>query len=314
MDKNINRDNCLIKLLLETKIKPNLSKYALEELTQMYLEFIENINNLNNKLFLEKKYSKKTIDIINLICYNIDSVENEKIQNLVFSNEPEYVKKKILINYLLELWKKIPIIDGCGEIIDCMICLNYITNYDHIYFQCEHIIHSTCFFNYLFTNLKNNNNNAINKNLIKLFRCPNCRNSLTDTINEYTKEYENLNENQINNENQNDNENQIDNENENDEYYSSIEHQYGDEFNNFIIHEYNLFANNIGNQIMNNFFRISDNLNNYHPNIYDDQINLMTIPNTIIDELDDYSTSSNSSIENISDIDTNTNTDIYDNN
>lgn len=291
---NINQDNCLLKLLLETKTKPNLSKHALEELIQMYLEFSENKNNLNNKLFLEKEYSKKTIDIINSICYNIDSVESEKIQNLVFSNQLDDVKKKILINYIFELWKKLPIIDGYGEIIDCMICLNYITNNDHIYFQCEHIIHSTCFFNYLFTNLKNNSNNSY-KNLIKLFRCPNCRNSLTETINEYAKEYEY--------ENQNENENV----NENDDYYSNIENQYVDEFNNFILQEYNLFADNIDDQIIDNFFRISNNSNNYHPylinnsNIFD---NLTTIPNIIIDNQDYESISSNSNIESISDTDT----------
>lgn len=260
---DINKDNCLIKLLLETKTKPNFSKYTLEKLTHMYLEFIENKNNFSNKLFLEKEYSEKTIDILNSICYDFESVENQKIQNLILTNELayEYEKKKILIDYLCGLWKKIPIIDGYGEITDCMICLNHITNHDNICFQCEHKTHSTCFFNYLFTNLKNNSDNYTIHNLIKLFKCPNCRNGLTDTINEYINEYTNENVNINMNENLN----------------LNIEEQYGDEFNNFILQEYNLFADNIGEQMLNGFFRTSNN------------------SNIIIDNQDDYNSSTSSS-------------------
>lgn len=274
-----NKDNCLIKLLLENKTKPNLLKYTLEQLTQIYLEFIE--NNIGNKLFLEKEYSSKTIDIINSISYDIGQVENDKIKNFVFSDELENVKKKFLINYIYELWKKIPIIDGCGEVIDCTICLNHITNQDHIYFQCEHITHSTCFFNYLFTNINNNSSNDsnIHKNLIKLFRCPNCRNCLTDTINEYTKEYDNG----------------YDNENDNRNYYLNIEQQYDDESNNFILQEYNLFSNNIGDQMLNGFLRISNN-----SNMFNNYMNFMTNPYVIIDNQDNIS----SDIESTTDTDT----------
>jgi len=293
---DLNKNNYLIKLLLETKTKPNFSKYTLEQLTQMYLEFIKNKNNISNNLFLEKEYSKKTINIINSICFDIESVENQKIQNLILENEVEYLKKKILINYLNGLWKKIPIIDEFGEITECVICLNHITNCDNICFQCEHKTHSTCFFNYLFTNLKNiynNSNNSnnydnsndstIHHNLIKLFRCPNCRNYLTDTICEYINEYTNENTNENLNMNLNVN----------------IEQQYGDEFNNFILQEYNLSANN-NDHMLNGFFRLSNN-----SNIFSNYIDFMTFPNIMIDnqDYDNYISSSGSINSSINDFD-----------
>ena len=266
-----NKDNCLIKLLLETKTKPNFTKYTLEKLIQMYLEFIENKNNICDKLFLEKEYSKKTIDILNSICYDVESVENLKIYNLIFSNEHEFVKKKILINCLNDLWKKIPIIDECGEKIDCVICLNYITNCDNISFLCEHRTHSTCFFNYLFTNLKNNSDDcddSTNDDLIKLFRCPNCRNGLTDTIIEHINEYTN--------------------ENMNDNLNLNFEQQYEDELNNFILQEYDLFSDNIGDQVSNVFLGISNN-----SNLFSNYINFMTNPNIIMDNKDKYNYNDN---------------------
>lgn len=303
INQNITQSNCLIKLLLDTKTKPNLSKYTLEQLTQMYLEFIEieNKNNIN-KLYLEKEYSQKTIDLLNSIWNDTEILENKKNkknQNLMFLNESDDVKKKFLINYIYDVWKKIPIIDGSGDVVDCMICLTHATNNDHICFQCEHITHSTCFFNYLFTNLKNNTNHSYNnyKNLLKLFRCPNCRNCLTSTIgDEYMKEFENGGDdnNDDDNDDQNwdeeveneEDENEDENEDEDlddwDDNYSNIEQQYGDEFNNFIFHEYDLFTNNIENQILNDFFRTTND-----SNILNNRINFIINSNMSKDDTSD---------------------------
>ena len=100
MDKN----NYLIKLLLDNKTKPNLLKYTLEELVNMYLEFIETCSDNNiYKILLEKEYTQKTIDILNSIFYNKLFVNNKNmILGVLISNQldDDNEKKKILIIYM----------------------------------------------------------------------------------------------------------------------------------------------------------------------------------------------------------------------
>jgi hypothetical protein len=263
---NIYKKN-LIKLLLKNKIKPDLSNYTYNELYDMYIKFNEDKNNYLSIL----KYPENTINIINDICNNSKFIEN----NLMDFN------KKIIIDKIDNLWKKLPLLNSNRELINCAICLEIITNSNYIYFVCEHITHSSCFLNYLFYNLKNNNND-----FIKLFRCPNCRNYLTDNILKYSNK-----DNSVNNSTNN----YIEILGEN---YSDIVQEYGDESNNFILQEFNLIENCINNNSVNNLFRTFNTNNRITSNI---DINL--IPNiVVINNYDnDHDSLESSDIESIDD-------------
>lgn len=240
LENNLEHD-ILIKLLIDKKIKPDLSKYNELQLENIYSDFTENKNN----------YLKK-------INISIDA-------QIVIQNICNEIKIMVDIQQTVnELWKKFPLLNNEGEIVECMICLNYITNSDNIIFECEHITHSSCFLNYLFSNLKNMESN--DANLLKLFRCPKCRSCVTEKIKKTLNSADVERQNIVNDNNNNQDED------ENEQYM--INQGYGDEYNNFIFQEYNLIENSIDNLMLNNIFRASNNItinniitNNNDPNI-----------------------------------------------
>lgn len=232
--------NQLVKMLLDKNTKPNLSKCQLSQLLLMYVDFIDNNYNWTETEIL-KMYSAKTFDIINSICNDVKTYysKNNEFMDQIYNVDEETEKKKIIINFIMDLWKKLPLIDESGDVIECGICLNYITNIDNMTLKCGHKIHSSCFINYLFTNLKNTYNS--NYDLTKLLKCPNCRIYLTNTIDNYT--------NQITN-NTNDEENEI---------INNINVNYNQEYRNinhidFFTNNYNLITNSITNRMVNNLF------------------------------------------------------------
>jgi hypothetical protein len=180
--------------------------------------------------------------------------------------------QQTIIENINELWKKFPLLNNEGDMIECMICLHNITNSDNIIFECEHITHSSCFLNYLFLNLKNIKSNESSKeNLLKLFRCPKCRNYVTEKIKSFSSNNaERQNENNITNITNSTNSTDSDE----DEHYIIdeeyiIDEQYGDEYNNFIFQEFNLIENSMDNLMLNDMFRVSNDIimNNLGSNI-----------------------------------------------
>lgn len=252
--------NNLIEIL-KSKMKPNLNDITLEELTQIYIEYTNENNSIIN--ILEKYFSSETLILIqNIFDKSLTEIKNKNILQI----NKEDLRKKILIDWINNLWKNFPLLNNDNEIIDCIICLNNLNNTNYMIFECEHITHSSCFINYLFSNLKNSynndsNNEFDNNNLIKLFRCPNCRNYLTEMIkdsvsNINTNITNNISINNIDNVNYNSND-LFNNPHFIDDDYNMSE-TYGDEYNNFILWEYNLINNSIDNNMLSNIFRISN--------------------------------------------------------
>lgn len=243
--------NQLIKLLIDKNTKPDLSKYELEQLILMYLDFRD--NNCNwTEIF--SMYSAKTIDILNSICIDVptSNEKNDKLMNKIYNIDGENEKKKIIVDFIVDLWKKFPLVDESGDVVECGICLNYITNIDNMSLRCGHKIHSSCFVNYLFTNLKNTRNSSSNNDLIFLFRCPNCRINLTDTIDEYS--------NNINN---------IDNGDDEITADTNLNFSFNQEYinidqNDFFTNNYDLISNSITNTMVNNLFRRFNPINDFH--------------------------------------------------
>jgi len=253
----LNDDNKnLIKILLENKTKPDLSNYSYEELYKMCINFDED----KKKYLPLLNYSLDTVNLLNEIFIN-NKFTDINLTNIKTINDKIY-----------DLWKKIPLLSLNGDLSNCVICLDVITNNNLIIFKCEHMTHSSCFFDYLFSNLKKNS-----KDFIKLLKCPNCRNYLTDEILKYSNEYDsdtNFNDND------NDNIEFLFNENN-----VQVEEQYGDESNNFILREYNLIENTINNYLVNNLFRTynvnqNDNITNNFNNIISNVI--------VVDDYDNY--------------------------
>jgi len=152
MENNININN-----IFKNKIKPNLINYSSDE-----LKFI-----INNYFIINKKLLENTINLENMTRIEL---------------ELEIIK----------LWKNYPISNNDFEIINCTICLNPITNSDNLLLRCNHLLHSSCYFNYLFTNFIEINNKT-NK-LTNFFRCPECRNYLTENIQTYNENSNNQTE------------------------------------------------------------------------------------------------------------------------
>ena len=287
--------------LLEYKIKPNLLHYTIDQLTHIYIELNNEKESLLNKI--KNTFPSNTLKIIENIFSNSKTINLIKI-------EQDAIKKKILIDWIDDLWKKLPLLDNNNDIVDCVICLNHITNDDYITFKCNHITHTTCFLNYLFSNLKNKPN--IDTKIEKLFRCPNCRNFLTDIVKKSFEQNELINSieyngyefnNEINNNNDNNNNNNNNNNNDN------VEQMYGDEYNNFILQQYNLVANTLDNYTLNNIFRTSNNIGfNYNIETISDN----WISNVVVDHNErtiTRSSSSNFSFSSDSDINSDTDSD-----
>jgi len=146
------------------------------------------INIFNNKI--KPDISKYNIDELIWIITNYNILYNKESN----SEELEKLNKTDLINIIYNLWNIQPIEND----IECSFCLNVITNGDNLMTNCEHMYHSTCFFNYLFNSCKskltdiNNTNNISN-----YFRCPKCRNYLSNQINDTDIETNNNQENNL---------------------------------------------------------------------------------------------------------------------
>ena len=234
-------NNILLKLL-KCELKPKLSHYTLDQLTNMYMKLNNNKENSFNEI--KNILSQNTLSILENIFNNVVIVDINKIET---EN-----KKKILIDWIEDFWTKLPLLYDVGDIVECGICLNYINKNDYTIFKCNHIIHTTCFLNYLLSNLKNNSYIDESGGVEKLFRCPNCRIFLTDMAKKSFEQNEYVNEVETNDEYIIDN-----NYNNIDQIYDN---EYGDEHNNLILQEYNLIANLLDNNTINNIFRMSNNI------------------------------------------------------
>lgn len=136
--------NIKIKDILNERLPPQLSKYSTDELIDSLREY-----------YLE-----------------MDDVDN--------INKIENIKNKIdCENIIINLWNSHSICNISDE-CECVFCFNVITNSDNLTMKCGHISHSSCFFNYLFTNF--NNNSTQKDKVTNLFRCPTCRKYLTEQI------------------------------------------------------------------------------------------------------------------------------------
>ena len=126
-------ENKLIDII-KKRIKPNLRNYSITQLENLIIDY-------DNELVLEN---------INLNLNNKSRSELEKI--------------------IYDLWKGYIINDDENNVIDCSICLQPITNSDNIILECEHILHSSCLLNYIFSNISTleNNNSNINTNTNKI--------------------------------------------------------------------------------------------------------------------------------------------------
>lgn len=155
-----------LKNIFDNKTKPDVSNYNINELKWIIFNY-------------NKSYCKES----NLEIENIEIKNIENIENIEKMNKLELIK---IIN---NLWFLHPIQNN----IECLFCLNIITNGDNLITNCGHLYHSTCFFNYLFNSFNHELNKSVN--ITNYFRCPKCRNYLSNQINDSnnTNEYENEN-------------------------------------------------------------------------------------------------------------------------
>lgn len=221
---NNDNKNIIIKLL-ENKIKPDFYKFSIQELFKIYEDLTKN----NFKYFEELKFIYPNL---------INTVKNIFDKNI----ELNEITEKNIINWFNCFWKNLPLINNENfEIIECPICLEYISNNNYTILHCEHVIHTECYFNYLFTNFKNNT-----EDYKKLFRCPSCRKYLTTMIENSSQQ--NTLIDHINN-----------------------DFDENNEFNDFPLIEYNLLSNSINDLYLNNVFtRLNNNAFNTNIIIEDD--------------------------------------------
>jgi hypothetical protein len=98
---------------------------------------------------------------------DLTNLSNEQLlyllnQNSIKINNQE--DRNELVNKIYELWNNHSYFDS----IDCPICLDIVTNSNHLITQCGHYFHTTCYTKYLIK--CSSKNNDIN--------CPQCRNNL----------------------------------------------------------------------------------------------------------------------------------------
>lgn len=160
----------LIPNILESKIKPNLDSYTLDELHQIVEE--------------------TKINLMESGKYN----DFEKLLDIKDKTRAD------IVELLYNLWLDYPLYDNMMNEIECVICLGIITNQDNMILKCSHYLHSSCYMNYLFTNITKIEKNTYydNNTFVKiknLFRCPKCRDYLTNLIANSNETYNtNLNE------------------------------------------------------------------------------------------------------------------------
>jgi len=98
---------------------------------------------------------------------DLTNLSNEQLlyllnQNSIKINNQE--DRNELVNKIYDLWNNHSYFDS----IDCPICLDTVTNSNHLITQCGHYFHTTCYTKYLIK--CSSKNNDIN--------CPQCRNNL----------------------------------------------------------------------------------------------------------------------------------------
>ncbi len=87
-------------------------------------------------------------------------------------------------NQIFKLWADNPY----GENMDCPICLETITNSNHLVTSCAHYFHSNCLIKYICKSVKNN---------LNVIKCPQCRN-LIQNLDEINIQPNNLSGSNVN--------------------------------------------------------------------------------------------------------------------
>lgn len=127
--------------IIKKRIKPDLTVFSTSELEKIIKEY----NNYYNDDIFEKKINNS----------------RDELEKIIY-----------------DLWRNYKIVDDNNNVIDCSICLQPIINSDNLTLNCNHILHSSCLLNYIYTNISSN---CISNNI---FRCPKCRKYLTNLIDE----------------------------------------------------------------------------------------------------------------------------------
>lgn len=107
---------------------------------------------------------------------NMDIKELKNLYKLKTKNICKINDKTLLINELINFWKNNPL----HEDIDCAICMELVTNGDHMITECNHYYHSSCYFKYINSNINNYIDNKDTNSIKSIFKCPKCRNNLIE--------------------------------------------------------------------------------------------------------------------------------------
>ncbi len=104
---------------------------------------------------------------------DLTELTNEQILQILETNNiitDKLNDRNHLINLIIKIWSEHKYYDS----IDCPICLDYITNIDHMVTKCGHYFHSTCYTKYIVKSIINDKN--------KELKCPQCRDILIENI------------------------------------------------------------------------------------------------------------------------------------
>ena len=118
---------------------------------------MDNIENKNINNILTNKVKPDLTLYTNEQLIKILEELNVEIKNFEDRNE--------IINLVMKLWADNPY----QENLDCPICLDTITNSNHLVTSCSHYFHSDCLIKYVIKSVKNN---------FKSIKCPQCRNQI----------------------------------------------------------------------------------------------------------------------------------------
>ncbi len=118
---------------------------------------MDNIENTNINIILSNKVKPDLTLYSNEQLIKILEESNVEIKNLQNRNE--------ILNLVSKLWADNPY----QENLDCPICLETITNSNHLVTSCSHYFHSDCLIKYVIKSVKNN---------LTLIKCPQCRSQL----------------------------------------------------------------------------------------------------------------------------------------
>jgi hypothetical protein len=101
---------------------------------------------------------------------DLSTFSDDKLVKILIekTGECNFSTRLELVNKIYEIWGEIPLSND----LDCPICLEKVTNNNHLITNCGHYFHSNCVFKYIID--KNNKKNIfLNKFEIS---CPQCRN------------------------------------------------------------------------------------------------------------------------------------------